>query len=224
MASSVCDCCLAFWKRREDSSVSPTPLGIAHRHWHPSLGHVSTPLPAQPQAGCPHTCWGTPASHSLLCSITGRLAHSVCCCCTCCLSSGNWCSHSSPCSRCPDVPCRLSWTCTHSGDVSEGNKRERCALVRVKGKSGYFPHFLPGCSSQPWQEWAQPAVPEDDPSQAFVPPLQGGQGQSRTPPCPSGLPQPSAHRWRGSQRLDGICCCLGVTHTHQIQPCCYVGG
>lgn len=33
---------------------------------------------------------------------------------TCCLASWNRCSRSSPCSRHPGVPCRLSCTCTHS--------------------------------------------------------------------------------------------------------------
>lgn len=32
MASSVCDCCLAFWKRKEDSTISP--LAITHRQAH----------------------------------------------------------------------------------------------------------------------------------------------------------------------------------------------
>lgn len=148
--------------------------------------------------------------------------------CTCCLSSGNWCSRSSPCSRCPGVPCRLSWTYTHSRDMSVGNKRERCALMRVKGNSGYFPYFLPGCSSQPWQEWAQALsllCQRIDPSQAFVPPSQGGQGQSRTPHAHQGSPSPlladgeAPRSWMGSAAV-----WMWGGHTHQIQPCCHLGG
>lgn len=86
---------------------------------------------------------------------------------------------------------------------------KRYALMRVKGKSGYFPYFLP------WQEWGSACC-----SRGLIParPLCLHHREARAeqnPPCPaSGLSQPSAHRWRGSQELDGICCCLGVTHTN----------
>lgn len=222
MASSVCDCCLAFCKRREDSSVSPLPLGHcpqANTQHCPSIQALvlSAPLSSPPPAWGAPACWGTAASPF---PCPGSLAHPQCAAvgCTCCLSSWKWCSHSSPCSRYPGVPCRLSWTCTHSGDVSVGNKRERGVLMGLKGKSGYFSYFLPGCSSQLWQEWGQISPRffllcwRTDPSQAFVPPSQRGQGQSRTPPALAlhqGSPSPlltdgeAARSWMGSAAVWG---------------------
>lgn len=144
MASSVCDSCVAFWKRRKDSSVSPMALGkhtaLASEPWSCLCPSLSTPKQAGEHQAAPSSRAG---------SQEGWHTQG----CTCCLSSQNRCSHSSPCSRCPAVPCRFSWTCTHSGDVSVGNRRERSALMRVKGKSGCFPYFSAGCSSRPWQEW-----------------------------------------------------------------------
>lgn len=220
-------CVTVAWlsgRERRTAPSAPCPLAITHRQAHgtgiqalvisvplyQSTPSLSVPVHAGEHQPATSSCPGSQEGWHTQCAAAG---------CTCCLSSRNWCSHSSPCSRCPGVPCRFSWTYTHSGDMSVGNKRERCALMSVKGKSGCFPYFPPGCSSQPWQEWgsaccARGLIPA---SQAFVPPSQGGRGQSRTPPRPGaapGLPQPSARRWRGSQELDGICCCLGVTHTN----------
>lgn len=111
----------------------------------------------------------------LLSRITGRLAHAACC--TCCLSSENWCSHSSPCSRCPGVPCRLSWTYTHSGVMSVGNKRDKeICFDESEGQVWVFPLF-PSLAGMGLSLLFQ----RTDPSQAFVPPSQGGQGRAESP-------------------------------------------
>lgn len=200
---------------------APCPSATAHRQTH-STAHPCKPCSclhpsaAHPQPGVPlHAGAQQPAPSPAQDHWHIQWAAVGC---TCCLSSWKWCSHSSPCSRYPGVPCRLSWTCTHSGDVSVGNKRERCALMGVKGKSGYFSYFLPGCSSQLWQEWGQISPRffllcwRTDPSQAFVPPSQRGQGQSRTPPglaLHQGSPSPlltdgeAARSWMGSAAVWG---------------------
>lgn len=135
----------------------------------------------------------------LLSRITGRLAHAACC--TCCLSSGNWCSHSSPCSRCPGVPCRLSWTYTHSGVMSVGNKRDKeICFDESEGEVWVFPLF-PSLAGMGLSLQFQ----RTDPSQAFVPPSQGGQGRAespmsciRTPPSPLLTDGEAARSWMGS--------------------------
>lgn len=80
-------CVTVAWlsgRERRTAPSAPMPLGHYSQastwHWHPSLGHICTPLPVHPQPECPCACWGTPASHILLSRVTGKLAHSVCCC------------------------------------------------------------------------------------------------------------------------------------------------